>query len=68
MTAILDLREQSRQHMPTIEVIEPLRQAAIQTWTGRMRNRTPSGDHTRPCASTEPADAMLGWFHPWFAS
>lgn len=38
MTAILDLREQSRQHMPRLEVIEPLRQAAIQTWTGRMIN------------------------------
>ena len=38
MSAILDLRTQSRQHMPQIEVIEPLRQAAIKTWTGRMIN------------------------------
>ena len=38
MSAILDLREESRRHMPKLDVLEPLREAAIQTWTGRMVN------------------------------
>jgi hypothetical protein len=35
---LLNLREQSQKHMPKIEVLEHLRSAAIQTWTGRMVN------------------------------
>ncbi len=40
---MLDLREQSRQHMPKLVLLPSLQLAAIATWQGRMLNEYASG-------------------------